>query len=57
MLRLMRQRGIKPAAFFADPPRPLTLDGFGYGNFSTDAGWFSFWLTPRSPDGYPGCGQ
>jgi hypothetical protein len=34
---------------------PLTLDRFGSGNFMTEAGWFSFWLTPRSPDGYPGC--
>jgi hypothetical protein len=54
-LRLMRQWGVHPLANEVDPAPLLTLDRFGYGNFTTDAGWFSFWLTPRSPDGFPGC--
>jgi len=54
-LRVMRERGVRAEAAGVDPPRVLSLDGFGYGNFSTEAGWFSFWLTPRSPDGYPSC--
>lgn len=54
-LRLMRQWGVHPLANEVDPAPLLTLDRFGYGNFTTDAGWFSFWLTPRSPDGYPSC--
>lgn len=54
-LRVMRERGVRAEAAAVDPPRVLSLDGFGYGNFSTEAGWFSFWLTPRSPDGYPSC--
>lgn len=55
-LRLMHQLGV-PTLAIADPaPRQLSLDGwFGSGNVTTDAGWFGFWLTPRSPDGYPGC--
>lgn len=54
-LRLMRQWGVHPLANEVDPASSLTLDRFGAGNFTTEAGWFSFWLTPRSPDGYPGC--
>jgi len=53
-LRVMRQLGVHALANEAEAA-PLTLDKFGSGNFTTDAGWFSFWLTPRSPDGYPGC--
>ena len=54
-LRLMRQWGVHPLANEVDPAPLLTVDRFGPGNFTTDAGWFSFWLTPRSPDGYPSC--
>lgn len=54
-LRLMRQWGVDPLANEVDSAPRLTLDRFGSGNFTTDAGWFSFWLTPRSPDGHPGC--
>lgn len=54
-LRLMRQWGVPALANEVDPAPLLTLDRFGSGNFTTDAGWFSFWLTPRSPDGYPSC--
>lgn len=54
-LRVMRERGVRVDAAGVDPTHQLALDGFGYGNFSTDAAWFSFWLTPRSPDGYPAC--
>jgi hypothetical protein len=54
MLRLMRQRGVPTYPFGVDAPH-LSLDGFGSGNLATDAGWFNFWLTPRSPDGYPAC--
>jgi hypothetical protein len=56
-LRLMRQRGVPTYGVLVDPPIEMALDGFGYGNFATDTGWFSFWLTFRSPDGYPNCGQ
>lgn len=53
-LRLMRENGI-PAnvASYPDPPRPLSFDGVVSGNFMGGASSFSFWLTPRSPDGYP----
>jgi hypothetical protein len=54
-LRLMRQWGVDPLANEVDPAPPLTLDRFGSGNFTTDAGWFYFFLAPRSPDGYPNC--
>jgi hypothetical protein len=54
-LRLMRQWGVPALANEVDPAPLLTLDRFGSGNFTTDAGWFSFWLTPRSPDGHPSC--
>jgi hypothetical protein len=54
-LRLMRARGVPSNAFGVDAPSEQTLGGFGSGAFATDAGWFSFWLTPRSPDGYPAC--
>jgi hypothetical protein len=53
MLRLMRDLGVGTHAYGDD--RQLSLDGVGAGAFATDAGWFSFWLTPRSPDGYPNC--
>lgn len=53
-LRLMRQRGVPTYPFGVGAPE-LSLDGFGSGNLATDAGWFNFWLTPRSPDGYPAC--
>jgi hypothetical protein len=53
-LRLMRELGV-PTHAFGPPPRQLSLDGVGVGSFATDAAWFSFWLTPRSPDGYPSC--
>jgi hypothetical protein len=56
-LRVMRLRGVRAEAAGVDPPRVLSLDGFGSGSFSTEGGWFSFWLTPRSPDGYPSCVQ
>jgi hypothetical protein len=52
-LRLMRELGVPTFAFGAD--RQLALDGVGSGTLATDAGWFSFFLTPRSPDGYPSC--
>jgi hypothetical protein len=55
MLRLMRSLGVDLEEANVDPPRELALDGYGFGNFTTNAGWFGFWLTPRSPDGYPGC--
>lgn len=53
-LRLMRAQGVTTYPFFSSR-EDLWLDGFGSGNFTTDAGWFTFWLTPRSPDGYPAC--
>lgn len=54
-LRVMRAYGVPSFAIGEDPPPELPLDGFGYGNFSTGAGWFSFGLTPRTPDGFPAC--
>ena len=54
-LRLMRALGVPSFASGEDPPPELSLDRFGYGNFSTDAGWFGFGLTPRRPDGFPAC--
>ena len=54
-LRLMRERGVFVRPLGADPVRHVGLDGVGNGAFATDAGWFSFWITPRSPDGYPRC--
>lgn len=54
-LRLMRQRGVTAFMYSGENPRELALDGFGSGSFSTDAGFFTFWLTPRSPDRYPAC--
>jgi len=54
-LRLMRARGVPTYPIGLDGPPELALDGFGSGAFATDAGWFSFWLTPRSPDNYPAC--
>jgi len=54
-LRLMRELGVPTSAFADPPPRQLSLDGVGVGSFATDAGWYYFWLTPRSPDGYPSC--
>ena len=53
-LRLMRSLGVEATAL-GDAPGQVALDGQRYGNFTTEVGWFSFWLTPRSPDGYPGC--
>jgi len=53
-LRLMRSLGVDPGET-TNPLLDLKLDGFGFGNVTTDAGWFSFWLTARSPDGYPSC--
>jgi hypothetical protein len=53
-LRLMRAGGVPTYPVWVDAPE-LRLDGFGSGAFATDAAWFSFWLTPRSPDGYPAC--
>jgi len=52
-LRLMRELGVRTDAFGDD--RQLSLDGVGAGSFATDAGWSYFFLTPRSPDGYPSC--
>jgi len=54
-LRLMRARAVPTYPIGVDAPPELRLDGFGSGTFATDAGWFSFWLTPRSPDSYPAC--
>ena len=54
-LRLMRELGVPTSVFAAPPPRQLSLDGVGVGSFATDARWYYFWLTPRSPDGYPSC--
>jgi hypothetical protein len=54
-LRLMRERGVPTQIVGTTSPRQLSLDSVGYGTFATRAGWFSFWLTPRSPDGYPNC--
>ncbi len=56
-LRLMRERGVPTQTVATASPRQLSLDSVGYGTFSTGAGWFSFWLTPRSPDGYPNCAR
>jgi len=53
-LRLMRSLGVEAMAL-GDPPRQAALDGLALGNFTIDAEWFGFWLTPRGPDGYPGC--
>jgi hypothetical protein len=53
MLRLMRELGVRTYAFGDD--RQLSLDGVGAGSFVSGAGWTSFFLTPRSPDGYPSC--
>jgi hypothetical protein len=55
VLRLMREAEVPTNTAGVDPPRPLALAGFGSGQFATDTGWFGFWLTPRSPDGYPSC--
>ena len=55
LLRLLHASDVPTNTAGASPPRPLTLAGFGSGQFKTDAGWFGFWLTPRSPDGYPSC--
>ncbi len=57
MLRLMREAEVPTNAAGVDPPRELSLSGFGVGQFAADTGWLSFWLTPRSPDGYPSCGD
>ena len=54
VLRLMRELGV-PAFQFGETSPQLSLDGFGSGTLATDAGWSGFVLTPRSPDGYPGC--
>jgi len=54
-LRLMRELGVPTNTVGVDPPRQLSLDGFGTGNLTTGTGWVSFWLTSRSPDGYPSC--
>ena len=54
-LRLMRELGVPAYQGAADPPSQLSLDVFGISSLATDTGWFSFWLTPRHPDGYPSC--
>ena len=33
----------------------LELDIYSFTTFSTDAGWFSASVSPRAPDGFPGC--
>jgi hypothetical protein len=53
-LSLMRSNGVVTYPM-QEYDSELTLDRFGSGTFATDGGWFSFWLTPRSPDGYPAC--
>lgn len=52
-LRLMRELGV-PTGVYGDDGQ-LSLDGVGFGTIGTDAGWSTFQLTPRSPDGYPSC--
>jgi hypothetical protein len=55
VLRLLREAEVPMSAASVDPPRELSLSAFGAGQFAADTGWFGFWLTPRSPDGYPSC--
>jgi len=54
-LRLMRELGVFVHTLAAAPPRQAGLAAVGSGEFATDAGMFSFWISPRSPDGYPSC--
>ncbi len=50
-LRLMRELSVPTYG----EDGQFSLDELEYGWFSTDAGWFDFTITPRSPDGYPSC--
>jgi hypothetical protein len=54
-LRFLRELGVIVHPLGLDQARPAGLDTLGFGDLATDSEWYSFWIMPRSPDGYPDC--